>query len=96
MINHPSESRPVRLCKEETISKVSTAIAPEFGPRGDAAKCGKAKVKVHRQDNPMIHALSITYIGVHMQLLGDTVTPAMTELGKGIVDAAQFATGFSQ
>ena len=29
------ESRPVRHCEEETIS---TALAPEFGPRGDAAK----------------------------------------------------------
>ena len=42
-VTNTSKTRHVRLCKEETISKVSTAMAPEFGPRGDPSKGGKIK-----------------------------------------------------
>ena len=35
-----------RLCKEESISKVSAAIAPDFQPRGDVEKSGKVRAKV--------------------------------------------------
>ena len=61
MTNHPGESRPVRLCKEETISKVSTAMAPEFGPRGDAAKGGKAKAKVLKTQARQSHDTCTLY-----------------------------------
>ena len=45
-ITNTSETHHVRLCKEETLSKVSSAVAPEFGPRGDPSKDEKIKAKV--------------------------------------------------
>ena len=124
--NQISETRPVRVCREETISKVSTAMAPEFGPRGDPLKGAKNKAKALKtiQASQSDDACTLYNIYTKDRELFDKgqeyicnfvsknvswdvqkavaiqiMTSAMTELGKGIVDAAKFAaatTGFSQ
>ena len=124
--NQISETCPVRVCREETISKVSTAMAPEFGPRRDPLKGAKNKAKALKtiQASQSDDACTLYNIYTKDRELFDKgqeyicnfvsknvswdvqkavaiqiMTSAMTELGKGIVDAAKFAaatTGFSQ
>ena len=50
-VTNTSETRHVRLCKEDTISQVYTAMVPEFGPQGDPSKRRKIKAKV-MHENP--------------------------------------------
>ena len=124
-VTNQPESCNQRLCKEESISKVSAAIVPDFQPRGDAEKGGMVRAKVLKRpasqsdDTCALYSIYTKdrelfdkgqeYISnfvsknvsweVQKALAIQIMTSAMTELGKGIVDAAKFAattTGFSQ
>ena len=124
-VTNQPESCNQRLCKEESISKVSAAILPDFQPRGDAEKGGMVRAKVLKRqasqsdDTRTLYSIYTKdrelfdkgqeYISnfvsknvsweVQKALAIQIMTSAMTELGKGIVDAAKFAattTGFSQ
>ena len=50
-----------RLCKEETITKVSTAMVRDFEPGGDAVKGGKARSKILKNQASQSHDTCTLY-----------------------------------
>ena len=44
-VTNQPQSSGRRLCKDETVVKVSSAMLPDLEPRGDAVKGGKARSK---------------------------------------------------